>query len=346
LINPSSRVGNTFLIDTLVALNIAVKKIFVPEHGFRGEGDAGEKIPDNTDTKTGLPIISLYGHGFKPAADDLQDIDIVVFDIQDVGVRFYTYIATMHYMMEACAENKVSFLVLDRPNPNGFYVDGPRLEPEFKSLTGLHPVPVVHGMTVAEFAWMINEEYWLIDSLQCDLQLIKCKGYDHNYLYKVPVNPSPNLRNMTAIYLYPLLCLFEGTSISVGRGTDNPFTMIGHPKYPDHSFSFVPESSPGAKNPKFLGKTCYGKDLSNYPIDSFVLAPALLLDELIEFYNKMASKGRFFFPIFLTFLSGNNRLRTQIIDGIGMNEIRNSWQEDLVEYKKLRKKYLLYKDFE
>src|SRR6185295_18258689 len=246
VVNQTSMVGKTFLIDTLLHSGIAIKKIFSPEHGFRGSADAGEQIVSDTDVKTGIPVISLYGKNFKPASEQLKGIDLIVYDIQDVGVRFYTYISTLHYVMEACAENNVELLILDRPNPNGFYVDGPILDSAFHSFVGVDPIPIVYGMTPAEYALMLNGEHWLSGGVQCKLQYVLCGNYDHSTTYRLGVNPSPNLRSMTAIYLYPSLCLFEGTQVSVGRGTDRPFVLVGYPGFKRGKTYFTPVSVSGA----------------------------------------------------------------------------------------------------
>lgn len=267
--NQTSMIKNKHLLDSLLGSGFDVRKVFCPEHGFRGKAEAGEKIGNYIDKKTGIPVISLYGKNYKPKNSDLQDIDILIFDIQDVGARFYTYISTMTYAMEACAENDITFLVLDRPNPNGFYVDGPVLEKEFSSFVGLHPVPIVHGMTVAEYANMINTEGWLENKSKCRLKYVKNLNYNHTSHYILPVNPSPNLPDMTSIYLYPSLCLFEGTVVSIGRGTNKPFQLIGHPDIKNTDFFFIPESIPGVSlNPKFNGQKCFGFDLSDYSVDS------------------------------------------------------------------------------
>ena len=263
--NQSSLINSTHLVDSLLALNINLVKIFSPEHGFRGNADAGEVVSDNIDGKTGIPVISMYGKNKKPQSENLKDVDIMVFDLQDVGVRFYTYISSLHYVMEACAGNNIPLIVLDRPNPNGFYIDGPVLEKEFTSFIGMHPVPIVYGMTIGEYAKMINGEKWLKNEVKCDLTVIKCENYTHNSLYKLPVKPSPNLPDITSVYLYPSLCLFEGTIMSVGRGTKFPFHCYGHPDFKIASFKFKPVSIPGAaKHPKYEGKTCNGINVSDY----------------------------------------------------------------------------------
>ncbi|MDQ3190088.1 MAG: DUF1343 domain-containing protein [Bacteroidota bacterium] len=346
LVNQSSVLNNVHLVDSLLSLGIKVKKVFCPEHGFRGDADAGELVKNYTDKTTHLPIISLYGNNKKPKVADLKGIDVVVFDLQDVGARFYTYISTMHYMMETCAENNIKLIILDRPNPNGFYVDGPILESQYKSFVGMHNVPVVHGMTVGEYASMINEEGWLANKVKTDLTIIKIDGYTHNDLYQLPIKPSPNLSTMEAIYLYPSLCFFEGTVISVGRGTDKPFSIIGHPELKNHSFNFTPKSIPGAsKNPPYEGILCKGYDLTDYGKNFILNSPRLHLQWLIKTYEDSPDKNAYFNPFFNN-LAGNAKLRQQISAGLSEQEIRKTWQADLEKFKQLRKKYLLYIDFE
>ena len=343
--NQTSMVGNLHLVDTLLSRGINIKKVFSPEHGFRGSADAGEKIKTYQDKKTGLPIVSLYGNHHKPTPEDLEGIDIVIFDIQDVGVRYYTYVSTMHYLMEACAENNVKFLILDRPNPNGHYVAGPTLEEDYKSFVGLHPVPLVHGMTIAEYARMINGQGWLKNKVQCDLIHIPCEGYSHSSLYQLPVKPSPNLPNMQSIYLYPSLGLFEGTFISVGRGTDHPFQTLGHPDMQNAKFKFKPKSTPGAKNPPFKGKVCYGHDLRNFSNMILKNYKGLYLYWLTGAYKDSPDKEHFFNNYFNS-LAGNSTLKQQIIDEVSEVDIAKSWETDLLKYKRMRKTYLLYPDFE
>ena len=349
VINQTSLIGEPYkeilLVDSLLKLNVSVKKIFTPEHGFRGTADAGEKVKSSVDEKTGLPIVSLYGSNKKPSTESLQDIDVVLFDIQDVGARFYTYISTLHYVMEACAETGKELIVLDRPNPNGFYIDGPVLDTLYRSFVGMHPVPVVHGMTIGEYAGMLNGEKWLKNGEQCNLTVIPCEHYDHNMLYKLRVKPSPNLPNMTSVYLYPSLCFFEGTPVSVGRGTDKPFQVIGHPDYINGTFSFTPQSMEGAKEPPLKDIKCKGIDLSKYTKDYFFARKALNLEWLIEFYNKFPNKEEFFTPFF-TKLAGTKQLQQQIENGKSETEIRESWRPKLEQFKMIRKKYLLYNDFE
>ncbi len=321
---------------------ISVKKVFAPEHGFRGKADAGEKVKDGIDTKTGLPIISLYGKNKKPSAKQLNDIDLMIFDIQDVGTRFYTYISTLHYVMEACAEQNIPLLVLDRPNPNGHYVDGPILETEHKSFIGMHKVPVVYGMTIGEYGKMINGEKWLNNGIECDLTVIPIKNYTHHSTYSLPIKPSPNLPNDTSINLYPSLCFFEGTNVSVGRGTSKQFQVVGSPFHhlKKHNYHFTPKPNEGAKYPKHKNKECYGYNLS-----SEKKLQQLNLQWLIEFYNahKAHSKEKTFFTSFFTKLAGTKQLQQQIEDGLSEEEIRKTWQSGLKKFNIIRDKYLIYK---
>jgi uncharacterized protein YbbC (DUF1343 family) len=343
--NHSTTINGTHLVDSLLALGVNVVKIFSPEHGFRGDGDAGEYISNQIDAKTGLPVISLYGKRKKPTHDDFSNLDIVIFDMQDVGVRFYTYISTMHYAMETCAEMNLPILVLDRPNPNGFYVDGPVLDTNFRSFVGMHPVPLVHGMTIGEFANMINEEGWLNGNIRCNLSVIACLNYSHDSTYILPVRPSPNLPNQTSIYLYPSLGFFEGTCVSVGRGTDFPFQTFGHPKLTSLDFSFTPESRPGAsKNPPLKGEKCYGIDLRDYTQNFFFERKQVNLSWLIFAYQLYPEKDKFFNSYF-NLLAGNSTLKKQIQMGVDEETIRESWRADLEAFALIRKKYLLYPDF-
>jgi uncharacterized protein YbbC (DUF1343 family) len=342
--NHTARIGHTHLVDTLISSGIKLKKIFAPEHGFRGNADAGAEIGNTVDRKTGIPLISLYGSRTKPSGEDLKGIGIMIFDIQDVGVRFYTYISTLHYVMEACAENNIPLLVLDRPNPNGHYVDGPLLDTAYRSFVGLHPIPVVYGMTIGELARMINGERWLSERLACDLQVIPCRNYDHTIFYRLPVNPSPNLNSMEAIYLYPSTCFFEGTIMSLGRGTNFPFRVIGHPDYPDRSFSFVPRAMESNLNPLLKGQTCYGKDLRSFTISELQQLKAVKLQWLLDAYRLM-NKGGDFFTDYIDKLAGTETLRKQVENGWTEEQIRQSWQADLQNFKRIRGKYLLYKDF-
>jgi uncharacterized protein YbbC (DUF1343 family) len=340
--NQTSMTGQTHLVDNLLSIGIDIRVIFAPEHGFRNMADAGERIENGKDPETGISLISLYGSHQKPTPDDLAGIDVVIFDIQDVGVRFYTYISTLHYILESCAENHVRCLVLDRPNPNGFYFDGNILDTAYRSFVGMDPVPVVHGMTVGEFAQMINGEGWLKNGVKCDLAVIKCKNYTHKTLYELPIKPSPNLPNQTSVYLYPSICFFEGTEISCGRGTSFPFQAFGSPDLPDRGFSFTPESVAGAKNPPHLGVKCYGTDLRDAIGMKLVPKPELRLEWVITAYNDFPQKEKFFTSYF-DVLAGGPVLREQIQKGMTAKEIRATWKEGLEEFGKIREKYLLYK---
>jgi len=344
--NQTSLTGNIHLVDSLLSAGFNVVKVFGPEHGFRGSAGAGEEVSNNVDAKTGLSVISLYGKKKKPSPEDLSDVDIVIFDIQDVGARFFTYISTMTYVMEACAENNVEFIILDRPNPHGDYVDGPVLEKEFSSFVGMHPIPVVSGMTMGEYAKMVNGESWLKNGVVCNLTVIKCGNYDHKKIHKLPIAPSPNLPNKTAVQLYPSLCFFEGTIVSVGRGTEFPFQVIGHPDFIIGSFIFEPKEIPGvAKNPKYEGQKCYGQSLQGFAENVLIENRQLHLNWLIYMYEFFKDRSDFFTPYFEK-LSGTEKLRKQIIEGKSEEEIRKSWEKDLTEFKRMRKKYLLYEDFE
>ncbi len=342
--NQTSMISNCHIVDFLLSKGVNVVKIFSPEHGFRGTVDAGEKIYDGVDDKTGIPIISLYGNHKKPTKEDMHknDIDIMVFDIQDVGVRFYTYISTLHYVMESCAENDIPIIVLDRPNPNGFYIDGPVLEKEHESFVGMHPVPVVYGMTIGEYAQMINGEGWLNNKVKCKLTVIKCENWNHDVEYELPVKPSPNLPHKDAIILYPSLCFFEGTVVSAGRGTEWPFRIFGMPGLENTSFTFTPRSILGAsKYPKFEGKKCNGIDLRTGYADNIMETKQLNLNWLIFAYKNSPNKTDFF-NVFFTKLAGTNKLRQQIEQGMLENKIRQSWQDDITKFKKIREKYILY----
>lgn len=344
--NQTSLIGKTHLIDSLLSLKINIKKVFCPEHGFRGDSEAGAKIENNIDSKTNLPIISLYGKNKKPSKADLNGLDIVVFDIQDVGVRFYTYISTLHYVMEACAENNIQLIVFDRPNPNGYYVDGPVLNPKFSSFVGMHKVPIVHGMTIGEYAEMINGEKYLSNQLKCNLKVVKVLNYRHSDYYILNTKPSPNLTNMNAVYLYPSLCLFEGTVMSIGRGTSKPFQIIGHPLLENTDYSFTPASIKGmSENPPFKGEICNGYDLSEFSTAILRSEAKLNLFWLIDTYKRLFNKTKFFNDFFDK-LAGNDLLRKQIIEGKSEEEIKSSWETDLKIFKDIRKKYLLYPDFE
>jgi len=328
----------THLVDSLLALDIKVVRVFAPEHGFRGTADAGEAIKDGKDSKTGLPIISLYGDNKKPKPEQINDLDLIIFDLQDVGARFYTYISTLHYVMEACAENNIPLLILDRPNPNAHYVDGPVLDPNHSSFVGMHPVPVVHGLTMGEYAKMINGEKWLKNDVQADLQVIKVENYDHQKTYSLPIKPSPNLPNDQSINLYPSLCFFEGTNVNAGRGTEHQFQVFGSPFLDKTVFdySYIPESKDGAKSPKHLGEICFGKNLTDYPhLDK------IELKWLIEAYENTSDKSKFF-NAFFTKLAGGPELQKQIENGFSEEEIRATWKKNLEEFKLKRAKYLLY----
>ena len=339
VVNHTSMIGKTHLADSLLSLGIKIKTIFAPEHGFRGTADAGEHVANGIDKKTGLPIVSLYGANRKPSVAQLEGIDVVIFDIQDVGARFYTYTSTMHYVMEACAEQSKKLLILDRPNPNGHYVDGQVLDKKFASFVGLNPVPVVHGCTVGELAQMINGEGWLAGNKKCNVQIIKCLGYKHSTPYNPPIATSPNLPNLQSMLLYPSICFFEGTEVSVGRGTDKQFQVIGSPNSKNGSFTFTPEDKPGAKNPPQKGNLCYGEDLST--VDA--RKQAFTLKYVIDFYQKSDNKAKFFSsPSFFDKLAGSDTTRKQIIAGMTETQIRASWKNDLDKYKTIRKKYLLY----
>ena len=341
--NHTSMIDSVHIVDWLLDKEVNVVKVFAPEHGFRGKADAGEKVESGKDLKTGLPIVSLYGSHKKPSAEDLMGVDIMVFDIQDVGARFYTYISTMTYVMEACSEQGIPVVILDRPNLNGFYTDGPILKDEFKSFVGMHPIPVVHGMTVGELAQMINGEKWLTNGIQCDLTVIQCDGYSKSDIYVLPISPSPNLPNMNAILLYPSLCFFEGTDFSVGRGTDHPFEMFGHPNMGMGSFMFVPKSTDGAKHPKHEGLPCLGWDLTEIGGKRVQEKQTLILDWMINAYRDFPLKEKFFLSNgFFDKLAGTDELRLQIQSGMSADEIRDSWKSGLLEFKERRKAYLLY----
>lgn len=340
--NQTSLIGHTHLVDSLLRLGVQIDKVFSPEHGFRGDADAGEHVGNYIDKQSGLPVISLYGKNKKPTNEQLQNLDIVLFDIQDVGARFYTYISTLHYLMEACTENNIKLFVLDRPNPNGGYVDGPVLDLKYKSFVGMHPVPIVHGMTIGEYAGMINGEGWLGEGKQCDLTVIACENYSHsaNYL-ALPVPPSPNLRSASSIKLYPSLCLLEATTVSVGRGTDGPFERYGHPDFPETGFSFTPVPGYGSKDPKLNGKKCNGYDLRETALLDTV--QQLNLSYLIRASENL--KGSVFVDQerFFNLLAGNAQLLKQLLNGTPEEEIRRSWEPELAAYKQMRLKYLLYK---
>ena len=341
--NQTSLIHQTHLVDSLMSLGLDIRKVFAPEHGFRGRAEAGETVRDGKDLRTGLPVVSLYGSNRKPRAEDLADLDIVIFDLQDVGVRFFTYLSTLTYLMEACAENNLELLILDRPNPNGFYIDGPLMDPEHKSFIGLHRIPVVHGMTIGECGLMLNGEGWLANGLKCSVKVITCENYTHRSLYKLPVPPSPNLPNMNSVYLYPSTCFFEGTVLSEGRGTESPFEVFGHPELQNAEFTFTPVSLPGfSASPKLQDQLCYGVDLRHYR-DSIHRRNSINLDWLLEAYQNFPDKENFFIPFFEN-LSGTTALRNQVIRGLSAEEIRESWRDDLEEFKRIRINYLLYED--
>jgi len=362
--NQTSIVGNTHLVDTLIKSGIKVVKIFGPEHGFRGDADAGEHVGDVTDKKTGIPVISLYGNHKKPTAADFKGVDILIFDIQDVGVRFYTYISSLEYFMEAALEHHKPLLILDRPNPNGFYVDGPVLDKKFKSFIGMQPIPIVYGMTMGEYALMLAGQNWLSENANkinaynittqpsadtpFHIQVIKCKNYDHNSKYELPVNPSPNLKEMQSVYWYPSTCFFEGTVLSEGRGTDKPFQVFGHPSLPKNLFSFTPKPNEGAKSSKCFYQKCYGWNLSGSTTEVLEKVDGKIqLRYLLDAYKLFPDKDSFFLKNnFIDKLAGNDQLKQQVKQGLSEEAIRKSWQPGLMAFKAIRKKYLLYTDFE
>jgi uncharacterized protein YbbC (DUF1343 family) len=344
VVNHTSTIRQTHLVDSLVRRNINVVTLFAPEHGFRGQADAGAHIIDGIDSITGVKIISLYGDKKKPSGKDMEGIDVMVFDIQDVGVRFYTYISTLHYIMEACADLDIPLIVLDRPNPNGHYIDGPVMDTtRFQSFVGMHPVPVVYGMTIGELAQMINGEKWI--GTKCNLTVIPCGNYDHTKMYELPLRPSPNLPDLRSVLLYPGICFFEGTPLSLGRGTSMPFQVVGHPDYPDHTFSFIPKAMLGAMNPPLKDKTCYGVDLSLADIDSLFRERKLELSVLLHLY-KVMDKNTFFNASWFDKLAGTSSFREAIQAGWTEEQIRGSWKEELKKFNERRKMYLLYRDFE
>jgi uncharacterized protein YbbC (DUF1343 family) len=340
VVNQSSLTYGEHLVDRLLRERVHIKKIFAPEHGFRGKADAGEHIKNGRDKATGIPIISLYGKHKKPTKQDLKGIDVIVFDIQDVGVRFYTYISTLHYIMEAGAEHKIPVIILDRPNPNGARVDGEILSFKYRSFVGMHPVPILYGMTIGEYGMMINGEGWLKKNLRCNLTVIRLQNYQHDMPYALPVKPSPNLPNELAIFLYPSLALFEGTRFSAGRGTDYQFQLYGDPYYRKKSFSFVPKPNIGAKHPKHQNKICYGVDLTTNYLN---LYEGINISYVIDAYRHYRYKKRFFLKNkFFDKLAGSDRLRKQIIAGISPKDIKQSWKKGLNNFKRVRVKYLLY----
>lgn len=343
--NQTSEVSHTHIVDTLLSQGINIEVIFAPEHGYRGQADAGSKVKNTMDKSSGIFIESLYGRNLKPSTTSLSKIDVMVFDIQDVGARFYTYISTLQYVMEACADRGIPLIILDRPNPNGHYVDGPVLESKLKSFVGMQPIPVVYGMTMGEYAKMLVGERWIHTSNDLNLSVIKCANYTHKSSYKLPIAPSPNLKSSQAINLYPSLCLFEGTNVSVGRGTDFPFELYGSP-YLDSKkmkYTFTPQSKLGAKTPPFLNKKCYGESLSTEKsLNQFSLKYLLK-----AYQNWTLGKDSFFLKNkFFDNLAGSDLLRKQILQGMDESQIRKSWQVDIQKFKTIRKKYLLYEDFE
>jgi uncharacterized protein YbbC (DUF1343 family) len=340
--NQTSLVGETHLVDTLRSLGVSIKVIFAPEHGFRDLADDGTTIQSGTDPITGIEIVSLYTSKRKPAPEDLDGVDYVIFDIQDVGTRFYTYLTTMSYVMEACAENGVPMIILDRPNPNGYYTDGPILDTAFSSFVGIHTIPVVHGMTFGEYSAMVNGEGWLAGGIKCDVTVVECMNYTHETLYQLPVKPSPNLPNMNSVYLYPSICFSEGTVLSCGRGTTFAFQVLGAPDMPDRGFSFIPEPMPGATNPRHKGLVCYGLDLRNALADGLVPASGINLEWIIRAYNDYPEKEKFFNGYFDT-LAGGTSLREQIQQGKTAEEIKASWKSGLEGFNLIRNKYLIYK---
>lgn len=362
--NQTSTIGKTHLVDSLLSSGIRVTKIFSPEHGFRGKADAGEEVTSGIDKKTGLPIISLYGDHKKPTSADLSDVDVVVFDIQDVGVRFYTYISSLQFLMEACIEQHKPLLILDRPNPNGFYVDGPVLDTALRSFIGMQPVPVVYGMTIGEYAMMLMGQNWLSEKANAinahnihtrptadtpfHVMVIKCKNYNHNTKYQLPIAPSPNLKDMKSIYLYPSTCFFEGTVLSEGRGTDRPFRVFGYPGYPKTMYPFTPQPNEGAKTGKWYNQKCYGWSIDGTEEEILqMLNGKIQLHYLLDAYKLFPSNDSFFLKNnFIDKLAGNHLLAKQIKEGKTEKEIRASWEPELNEFKQIRKKYLLYPDFE
>ncbi|MCZ4409459.1 DUF1343 domain-containing protein [Cryomorphaceae bacterium 1068] len=342
--NHTGSIEGVHIVDSLLSSGVVVKQVFAPEHGFRGDRADGENIDDTVDRRTGVPVFSLYGNTKKPSKESLEDVDLVLFDIQDVGARFYTYLATLHYVMQACSEQNIPLIVADRPNPHTHYVDGPVLQEKFKAFVGLHPVPIVYGMTIGEYALMLNGEGWH-EAAPCDLTILPCLNYGRNVPYEFPIKPSPNLPTMESVYLYPSICLFEGTKVSVGRGTAEPFTIIGEPGNKNGDFQFIPEPKEGASiNPKHNGETCHGYDLSD-----FILKPAgiseLDFTWLVRMYNETDDRKDFFLKsMYFDKLAGTDQLRKDISIGVDLDTIRESWQEDLNTFKAIRAKYLIYKD--
>lgn len=343
--NASGIIANKHLVDTLLKHKVKIVKIFGPEHGFRGTADAGEKVKSGKDSKTNITVVSLYGSHKKPTKEDLKGVDVVIYDIQDVGVRFYTYISTMTYVMEACAENNKELIILDRPNPNGFYIDGPVMTDKYKSFLGMHNVPIVYGMTCGEYAQMVNGEGWLVNKLACKLTVIPLKKYDRTkFVSGLPVKPSPNLPNDTAVLLYPSLGLFEGTVMSLGRGTDFPFQVLGSPGSTSFKFNFTPVSTTITKKPKYQDTLCYGVDLRPL-FNSILQKRAIDINWVSLFYHQTPDKQTVFFDKNFNYHVGNELLKEQIISGTEINKIVDSWQADINAFKEIRKKYLIYKDF-
>lgn len=340
--NHTGTVGRTYLVDTLRSLGVDIRVVFAPEHGFRGQADAGESVASYRDRKTGIDVVSVYGSTKRPPDSVMQRLDVLLFDIQDVGLRYYTYLSSMHYLMEACAANGKRLIVLDRPNPNGFYVDGPVLEAKHRSFVGMHPIPVVHGMTLGELARMIDGEGWLRDGLRCKLTVIPCRGYTHRSRYRLPTAPSPNLPNMRSVYLYPSLCFFEGTPVSLGRGTDFPFQAYGHPEL-QGDFSFTPRSNAGAKNPPLKDRLCHGVDLRTAPSDERIWERGVDLGYVIDCYRQLNLGEKFFTPMFDR-LTGTDYVRQMILQGAGADRIKARWADDVERFKQTRKPYLLYEE--
>ncbi|MBO9727551.1 MAG: DUF1343 domain-containing protein [Chitinophaga sp.] len=341
MVNQTATIGKTHLVDSLLKLHVKIQKIFSPEHGFRGNAGHGETVANSIDSATGIPIVSLYGKHRKATAADLKDVDILLFDIQDVGTRFFTYISSLQELMESAAENNKTLVILDRPNPNGDYVDGPILDTAFRSFIGMQPIPIVHGMTVGEYARMLNGEHWLSKGVQCNIKVIPCENYSHQTFYRVPIKPSPNLPNMAAINLYSSLCFFEGTVLSLGRGTDKPFQVYGSPLFPKQGFSFTPRASAINPTPVLKDQLCYGYDLSNAPETVPHKGRRIELKWLIDAYKIFPDKDKFFIPFFSK-VAGNTQLQQQIVKGVSEEDIRKSWEPGLAKFKVIRAKYLLY----
>ncbi|MBQ4279314.1 MAG: DUF1343 domain-containing protein [Rikenellaceae bacterium] len=342
LTNHTGTVDGVHLVDTLLARGIDVTVVFAPEHGFRGDADAGENVASYTDARTGIEVVSIYGPNKEPRAEDVRKADVIVFDIQDVGLRYYTYLSSMHYMMKTCAGTGKRLVVLDRPNPNGMYVDGPILEERYRSFVGMHPIPVVHGMTLGELARMINGEGWLGDGVRCKLTVVPCRGYIRSMRYELPVKPSPNLPNMRSVYLYPSLCYFEATPVSIGRGTHFPFQVYGHPALKG-AFDFTPRATEGARNPPQKDKLCHGVDLRGGPTDEQLIAAGINLDYVIGAYRALGLGEKFFTPMFEC-LIGVAYVRQMIMAGAEADEIRARWSDDVARFREQRKPYLLYEE--